>query len=86
MDVEIKFIEVNISNDGWHKMARIGDYWTEKKTTKIAYLLKEYQDVFVRDYKYFKGLVKETGEMKNGMILRDKPIKKRLYNITHKYK
>jgi hypothetical protein len=46
MDVEIKTKEFNISNDDRPKMARVGDYWTEKETTNIVDLLKEYQDVF----------------------------------------
>ena len=45
-------------------MARIGDYWNNEQTTEIVNLLKEFQDVFSRDYKYLKGLVQEMGEMK----------------------
>ena len=45
-------------------MAKIGYYWSEEKTTKIVNLLKEFQDVFSRDYKHLKGLVHEMGEMK----------------------
>ena len=49
MNAEIKTVEVHISNDGRPK---IGDYWSEKHTREIIdLLLKEYQDVFTRDYK-----------------------------------
>jgi ribosomal protein S17E len=68
MNVEIKTKEFDISNDDQPKMARVGDYWSKKKTTDIVDLLKEYQDVFSRDYKYLKGLVEEMGEMKIKLI------------------
>jgi hypothetical protein len=44
--LKLKTKEFNISNDDRPKMARVGDYWTEKETTDIVDLLKEYQDVF----------------------------------------
>ena len=65
MDANIKIKEVNIAKDGQPKMSRIGDYWSDQQTTEIADLLKEYQDVFARDYKDLKGLAKEMEEMKN---------------------
>jgi hypothetical protein len=46
MDVELKIIEFNISNDCSLKMAKIRDYWLEKKKRKIVDPLNEYQDVF----------------------------------------
>ena len=55
MDAKIKIKEVNIAKDGPHKMARIRDYWSEQQIIEIVDLLKEYQDVFVRDYKDLKG-------------------------------
>ena len=58
-------------------MARIGDYWSKQQTTEIVDLLKEYQDVFARDYKYLKGLVEEIGEMKIDLLPKATPIKKR---------
>ena len=45
-------------------MAKIGDYWNEEQMTEIVNLLKEFQDVFARDYKDLKDLVHEMGEMK----------------------
>lgn len=57
MDANIKIKEDNIAKEGQPKMARIGDYWSEHQTTKIVDLLKEYQDVFARDYKDLKWLV-----------------------------
>ena len=68
MDAKIKIKEVNIAKDGQPKMARINDYWSEQQTTKIVDLLKEYQDVFARDYKDLKGLVEEMGEMKIDLL------------------
>jgi hypothetical protein len=76
MDAEIKIKEFDISNDDRSKMVQIGDYWFDKQTADIVNLLKEYQDVFARNYKYLKGLVEEMGEMKIELIPRAKPIKK----------
>ena len=67
-------------------MARIGDYWSEQQTTKIVDLLKEYQYVFARDYKYLKGLVEQMGEMKIDLLPKATPNKKRPYTLAHKYK
>ena len=67
-------------------MARIGDYWSEQQTTEIVDLLKEYQDVFARDYKDLKVLVEEMGEMKIDLLPEATPIKKRPYKLAHKYK
>lgn len=86
MDVEIKMQEFDISNDDRPKMVRIGDYWTDKKTTDIVNLLKEYQDIFAHDYKDLKGLVEEMGEMNIELIPGEKTIKKWSYKLAHKYK
>ena len=86
MDANIKIKEVNIAKEGQPKMVRIGDYWSEQQTTEIVDLLKEYQDVFARDYKDLKGLVKEMGEMKIDLLLEATPVKKRPYKLVHKYK
>ena len=67
-------------------MARIKDYWSEQQTRKIVNLLKEYQDVFARDYKDLKGLVEEMGEMKINLLHEATPVKKRPYKLAHKYK
>jgi hypothetical protein len=63
MNAKLKTKELTYQKDERPKMARIGDYWTEKQTTEIVDL-QEYQDVFTCDYKYIKGLVEEMGEMK----------------------
>ena len=68
MDAKIKIKEVNIAKDGPPKMAKIEDYWSEQQTTKIVDFLKEYQDVFARDYKDLKDLVEEMGEMKIDLL------------------
>ena len=56
LDAKVKTREFDISNDDRPKMAKIGDYWSEEQTTEIVNLLKEFQDVFSRDYTYLKGL------------------------------
>ena len=76
MDTKIKTKEVDISNDDRPKMARIGDYWNEEQTIEIVNLLKEFQDVITRDYKYLKGLVQEMGEMKIDIKPNARPVKK----------
>ena len=86
MDAKIKGKEYNISTKGQPKVAKICDYWSEKHTTEIANLPKEYQDVFSRDYKDLKGLVKEMGEMKIDLNLEAKPVKQIPYKLAHKYK
>ena len=67
-------------------MEKIGDYWSEEQTTEIVHLLKEFQDVFARDYKYLKGLVHEMGEMKIDIKRDVRLVKKRPYKLAHKYK
>ena len=64
LDAKVKTRQFDISNDDWPKIAKIGDYWSEAQTTKITNLLKEFQDVFAKDYKDLKGIVHEMGEMK----------------------
>ena len=86
MDANIKIKEVNIANEGQQKMAKIGDYWSKQQTTEIVDLLKEYQDVFARDYKDLKGLVEEMGEMKIDLLPEVIPIKKGPYKLAQKYK
>ena len=86
MDAKIKIKDVNITKDGQPKMARIVDYWSKQQTIEIVDLLKEYQDVFARDYKDLKGLVEEMGEMKIDLLLDATPVKKRSYKLAHKYK
>ena len=86
MDVKVKNKEVAISNDDRPKMARMGDYWNEEKTTEIVNLLKEFQDFFAQDYKDLKGLVQEMGEMRIEIKPDARLIKKRPYKLAHKYK
>ena len=86
MDAKIKIKEINIAKEGPPKMSRIRDYWSEQQTTEIVDLLKEYQDVFARDYKDLKGLVEEMGEMKIYLLPEAISVKKRLYKLAHKYK
>jgi len=57
-------------------MEGICDYWSNKKIACIANLLHEYQDVFSRDYKDLKGLVKDIGDIKIDLVPGYKPTKK----------
>ena len=86
MDAKIKIKEINIAKDGQSKMSRIDDYWSEQQTTERVDLLKEYQDVFARNYKDLKGLVEEMGEMKIYLLPKATPVKKRPCKLVHKYK
>ena len=58
----------------------------KERSQPIVNLLKEFQDFFARDYKYLKGLVHEMGEMKIDIKPDARPVKKRPYNLAHKYK
>ena len=69
-------------NQKWQKL----DYWSEEQTTEIVNLLKEFQDVFTREYKYIKGLVHEMGEMNIDIKPDIWPVKKIPYKLSHKYK
>ena len=80
LDAKIKTKELDISNDDRPKMEKNGDYWNEEQTIEIVKLLKEFQDVFSRDYKYLKGLVHEMGEMKIDIKPDVRPVKK--YHIN----
>ena len=86
LDAKVKTREFNISNDDRPKMAKIGDYWSKEHTTEIVNLLREFQDVFSRDYKDLKGLVHEMGEMKIDTKPDVRPVNKRPYKLAHKYK
>ena len=86
MDAKIKIKEINITIKGQPKISRIGDYWSDQQTIEIIDLLKEYQDVFARDYNDLKGLVEEMREMKIDLLLEASPIMKRPYKLAHKYK
>jgi hypothetical protein len=67
-------------------MAKICNYKSKKKTIEMVNLLKEYQYMFAKGYKDFKGMVKKMGEMKIDLMPRARPIKKRPNQLAHKYK
>ena len=50
LDAKVKTKEFDISNNDRPKMEKISDYWSKEQMTEIVNLLKEFQDVFVRDY------------------------------------
>ena len=84
MDATIKLKESNISNDDRPELEKIRDCQSDQQTIEIINLLREYQDVFARDYKEIKGLVEEMGEMKIDLLPKAKPIKKQPYELAHK--
>ena len=84
--MEIKYKEVDISNDDRPKIAKVGDYWLEEQVIEVMGLLKEFQDVFARDYKDLKGLIHGMGEIKIDLLPDTKPVRKRPYKLAHKYK
>ena len=49
-------------------------------------MLKEYQDVFAKDFQDMKGIVKELGVMRIPLKLEAQPVKKRPYRLNLKYK
>ena len=57
LEAKIKTREVDISNDDRPKIAKNGDYWYEAQITEITNLLKEFQNVFSRYYKWSGGLM-----------------------------
>ena len=77
MDVETQIKEVDISCDHWPKLRKIEDSWIKEKTIVIVNIIKEYQDVFVRDYKDLKGLVQEMDKMKIELLPNANLVKKR---------
>ena len=86
LDAKVKTREFDISNDDRPKMEKIGDYWSEAQTIEIVNLLKEFQDLFSRDYTDLEGLVHEMGEMKIDTKPDVRPMKKPPYKLAHKYK
>ena len=56
MNATTKTKEVDISNENRTKLAKIEDYWSEKQTTEILNLLKEYHDVFSWSYEEIPGI------------------------------
>ena len=67
-------------------MEKNGNYWSEEQIIEIVNLLKEFQDVFARYYKYLKGIVHEMGEMKINIEPDVELVKMRPYKLAHKYK
>ena len=57
-----------------------------KREMKNVDLLKKYQDVFTRDYKYQNRLYKEMRKMNIDILPNSKPVKKRPKKLAHKYK
>jgi hypothetical protein len=76
MVAEIKTKEFDISIDDQPKMARVGDYWSDKQTMEIMDLLKQYQYDFSRNCKDLKILLQEMGEMQIKIIHGTKIVKK----------
>jgi len=78
--------QVNIGTEENSKIANIGDYWEPAQQAEIVALLKEYQDVFAKDFWDMKGIVEELGVMRIPLKPEAQPIKKRPYRLNLKYK
>jgi hypothetical protein len=66
------------------KFAHIGNYWNDEMVDKIAYLLREYQDLFPTTFSEMKGIVGELGEMKIPLKQGANPARQRPYRINLK--
>ena len=60
----VKIKKVNIGTDQAPKLSNVGDYWDDSTINKITKLLHEYQDLFVTNFIYMKGIKGPMGEMK----------------------
>jgi hypothetical protein len=60
--------KVNIGMKEKLKFANIGDNWNDETVENIAYLLREYQDLFSTTFSKIKGIARELGEMKIPLI------------------
>jgi hypothetical protein len=67
--------KVNIGMKEKPKFMNIGDYWNAKTVEKIAYLLHEYQDLFITTFLEMKGIAGELGEMNIPLKLDAKPVR-----------
>jgi hypothetical protein len=70
---------VNIGTKEKPKFANIGDHWNEQTVEKIAYLLREYQNLFLTTFSEMKGIAGEPGELKVPLKPDAKPVKQRPY-------
>ena len=57
-----------------------------RREMENVYFLKDYTDVFKRDYKDQNGLNKEMRKMNIDILPNSKPIKKSPYKLAHKCK
>jgi hypothetical protein len=77
---------VNIGTEEKPKFANIGDYWNDEIVEKIANLLCEYQDLFLKTFLEMKEITAELGEMKISLKLDAKLVRQRPYILNLKYK
>lgn len=53
----LKTYKKNISTEAEPKMVVIGEYWEQEKVTQVVDLLKEYNDLFPRNFSELKGIL-----------------------------
>jgi len=64
----------------------IGDYWDIAQLANMSALLKEYQDVYAKDFRDMKGIIKELGVIKIPLKQDAKLVNKIPYRLNIKYK
>jgi hypothetical protein len=51
------------------------DHWNDETVEKIADLLREYEDIFIKTFSDMKGIDGELDEMKISLKLDTKPVR-----------
>ena len=64
----------------------VGDYWDEKTSQEIQSLLREYEDLFPRNFLELKGIKGVMGEMKIELKSGSKPVRHRPYHLNPRVK
>jgi hypothetical protein len=64
----------------------VGDYWDEQTSQEIQSLLREYEDLFPRNFSKLKGIKGVMGEMKIELKPICKPVKHRPYHLNPRVK
>lgn len=82
----MKTQQVNIGSKADPKFTNIGDYWDEDTIDNVAELLCEYQDLFLMNFSYLKGIIRVLSIMKIILKPNVKAIKQRPYRLNPKSK
>jgi hypothetical protein len=64
----------------------VGDYWDEKRSQEIQILLREYEDLFPKNFSELKGIKGVMGEMKMDLKPGSKLVRHRPYHIKPRVK